>query len=59
MLLQGNKFNVNNVCGFLRINHGKADCLKYWKRPEFCYQFPVNEKELIDGCGYSFTKEDK
>lgn len=42
-------------CPFLIFEYGKAKCVNYLKRPEFCQKYPGCESDLIDkNCGFKF-----
>lgn len=45
---------------FERDSGGKGSCKLFGKpeRPLACILFPTSEKELLEGCGYYFEKEE-
>jgi Fe-S-cluster containining protein len=54
---RGKRCSQEDKCGFLRYKNKKAICQAYTRRPEFCRAYPAEPGDLIEGCGFYFTKE--
>jgi Fe-S-cluster containining protein len=56
--LKGKRCRPEDKCGFLRYKNKRAICQAYTRRPAFCRAYPAEPGDLIEGCGYYFTKEE-